>query len=77
MREYGSRNQLNITIQAPLIIVPVDSISDLCLVVDLGQLKIFNKFCLIKMKEKTGEEHRQPAITDNMAINLTDLKLSK
>ena len=77
MRKYGARNKLNITIQAPLIIVPVDSVTDLCLMVDLGQLKIFNKFCLIKTKPTTAEAHFQPAITDNMAIYLTDLKLSK
>jgi len=77
MRQHGARNKLNITIQAPLIIVPVDSVTDLCLMVDLGQLKIFNKFCLIKTKPKTAGAHFQPAITDNMAIYLTDLKLSK
>ena len=78
MREYGSRNKLNITIQAPLIIVPVDSLSDLCLIVDLGQLKMYNKFCLVKTKKPTeGGEQSQPAITDNMAISLTELKISK
>eukprot|EP00794_Sanderia_malayensis_P015967 gene15967-17573_t len=77
MKEYSSRNKLNVTIQAPLIIVPINSISELCLMVDLGQLKVHNRFCLIKTTSESDDELTQPAITDNMIIKLTDLKLSK
>ncbi len=43
--------------------------------VDLGQLKVHNKFCLVK----TGAagDDSPPAITDDMTVKLTDLKLSK
>ena len=72
-RESSSRNKLNVTIMAPLIIIPVDSTAELTLMVDLGQLKVYNTFSLVK----TQESDVNSVITDNMVVKLTDLKLSK
>ncbi|XP_065656239.1 intermembrane lipid transfer protein VPS13A isoform X1 [Hydra vulgaris] len=73
LQKHSSRNQMIIKIKAPLIIVPVHSLSELALVIDLGMLSIYNNFRLIN-KEKRPKDY---VIVDNMIIKLSELKLSK
>ena len=73
LQKHSSRNQLIVTIKAPLVIVPVHSLSELALVIDLGELRIYNNFRLLN-KEKRPKDY---VIVDNMVIKLSELKISK
>ena len=70
---HASRNLLNVVIRAPTIIVPVNSLSDLALMFDLGELRLFNNFKLLN-REKGA---KGAIVTDNITIRLTELKLLK
>ncbi|CAH1789713.1 unnamed protein product [Owenia fusiformis] len=73
LQDKASRIQLGISMKAPLIIVPQNSMSENALVADLGLLHIGNSFY---MAQKTNERGH-PAIFDHMKIELSDLKLSR
>ena len=72
--KHNSRNKLNITIRAPVIVVPVDSNSQLALLVDLGEIRIFNTFYILNKQKQHG---KHAVITDDMTIRLSDLKVFK
>lgn len=73
LSRHASRNLLNIVVRAPTIIVPVNSLSDLALMFDLGELRLFNNFKLLN-REKGA---KGAIVTDNITIRLTELKLLK
>ncbi|TRY69082.1 hypothetical protein TCAL_09656 [Tigriopus californicus] len=60
----ATRAQLNIMMDAPLIIIPVHSTSRTTFIADLGKLKLSNKFCLSDSR-----------VFDQMHFDLKDLKL--
>lgn len=73
MHEKASRVQLNINMNAPVIIVPQNSKSAEALVADLGYLTICNRFVLTGATNEVG----MPSILDKMMIELNKLQLSR
>lgn len=73
LNKHSSRIQLNIVLRAPTIVVPVGSLSDLALLVDLGELRVFNKFKIFNETKQV----KNAAITDSMTVRLAELKLLK
>jgi len=66
--------KLDINIKAPIIYMPMNSRSEHCLMLDMGNLKIKNVFMKLEMmKEDTGEY----PIVDNIKIDLQNVKLSR
>lgn len=72
---HSSRVQLNVLLKAPTIVVPVGSNSELSLLVDLGELRVFNVFKLLN--DDGSKYHKNAIITDNMTVKLSDLKVMK
>ena len=73
MHERNDRIALDITIKAPIIVVPKSSTSDKALVADLGLLKVQNVFTIAEGTE--GLE--SPAVLDTMNVDLQSLQLSR
>ena len=71
--KHNSRIQLNILLNAPTIIIPVGSNSEMALLVDLGELKIYNSFKLLN----DDRYHRNTVITDKLTIKFSNLTLMK
>lgn len=71
--KHSSRHQLNVTARAPMVVIPVHSNSDLALLVDLGELHVFNSFKIFNKDEGP----KNIVITDNITVKLSDLKLMK
>ena len=74
LSRHSSRVRLNIILKAPTIVIPVGSNSELALLVDLGELRVFNSF---KLLNDDGRSHKNAIITDNMTVKLSNLNLSK
>lgn len=74
LSRHSSRVRLNIILKAPTIVIPVGSNSELALLVDLGELRVFNSF---KLLNDDGKSHKNAIITDNMTVKLSNLNLSK
>lgn len=73
LHRSGQRIKLNISIQAPVIIVPVSSQSYEVIVVDLGYLQLTSTFHLV---EPGGNEStEQQPIYEKYSIELTKLQL--
>eukprot|EP00111_Clytia_hemisphaerica_P024656 TCONS_00072678-protein len=73
LNRHSSRVKLNVVLKAPTIIIPVGSNNELALLVDLGELRIYNTFKLLN----DDQYHKKSIITDNMTIKLSNLKLLK
>ncbi|XP_067143145.1 intermembrane lipid transfer protein Vps13 isoform X2 [Centruroides vittatus] len=71
--EKATRISLDVCVQAPVIVIPQNSLSTNSLVVDLGIIKIHNKFLLGEKRNELGI----PAIFEKMTVELHDLKLSR
>ena len=74
-QSQSSRVSLSVSIQAPLIIVPVSSTSQHALVANLGLLSLSNSFNLV-----TGGTHpsgSDAVIVDNMVVELTSVQLAR
>lgn len=69
--EKSTRILLNIVIEAPVIIMPQNSLSENTIIADLGVLKIQNRFRLGEKRNELG----MPAIFEKMSLDLTDLQL--
>ncbi|XP_074114843.1 vacuolar protein sorting 13C isoform X2 [Cotesia typhae] len=67
----ATRVELSIQLKAPVIYVPMNSKSEHCLMLDMGELTIYNS-----LKTLTVEEEEAP-IVDEMKIELANLKLSR
>ena len=63
--------KLDVSIQAPLVIIPVHSHSDRALVADLGNLNVNNSFKVVN--EGHGVDI---AVVDTMVVSFTSLQLS-
>jgi vacuolar protein sorting-associated protein 13A/C len=75
MQTQTSRISLAVSIQAPLIIIPVSSTSHDALVADLGLLMVSNTFNLFKPPTKA--DGSDAVIVDNMVVELNSVKLSR
>lgn len=75
MQTQTSRIRLAVSIQAPLIIIPVSSASHDALIADLGRLTVSNTFNLFK--PPTKDDGSDAVIVDNMVVELSSVKLSR
>ncbi|XP_072019770.1 intermembrane lipid transfer protein VPS13A-like [Amphiura filiformis] len=73
MSERADRIALDVSIKAPIIVVPKSSTSDKALVADLGLLRVQNSFSIAE--GTAGQE--TPAILDTMKITLEKLQLCR
>ncbi|CAD6244856.1 GSCOCG00013505001-RA-CDS [Cotesia congregata] len=67
----ATRVELSIKLKAPVIYVPMNSKSEHCLMLDMGELTIYNS-----LKTLNVEEEEAPVV-DEMKIELANLKLSR
>jgi len=59
--------------QAPVIIIPVNSKSCDVLIMDFGNLTMYNKFRTLNVRSSAG----YPAVVDELNLDLQNLKLSR
>lgn len=64
---------MNIKLKAPVIIVPTNSQSYDAVMLDLGNIVLSNRFLNLDVHNEAG----QPAVIDDLKLNLMDLKLSR
>lgn len=72
LAQRSFRVLINIDLKAPVIVIPQSSVSTNAVVVDLGLIRVQNKFSLV-----SGEDSLNPPIIDRMDVQLTELKLSR
>ncbi|KAL1007735.1 hypothetical protein UPYG_G00090880 [Umbra pygmaea] len=75
VRDFAQKSfrlSMDIKLKAPLIIIPQSSTSHNALEVDLGLITVGNSFSLLPVEGCT-----LPAVIDHMAVQLTQLKLSR
>ncbi|XP_053594598.1 intermembrane lipid transfer protein Vps13 isoform X2 [Microplitis demolitor] len=68
----AARIELSIKLKAPVIYVPMNSKSEHCLMLDMGQLTIYNT-----LKTLTTTQDGESPVVDEMKIELANLKLSR
>ena len=73
LQSQSSRISLSITIQAPLIIIPVNSTSFDAIVASLGQLRISNRFNLVLAGEDPSGS--DAVVVDKMVVELSSVQL--
>jgi len=66
---------LDISLKAPVIVVPENSKSTNVIVIDLGQLVVTNKFQ--KLTDQAKSSDGQYAVLDDMTVDLTHLNISR
>lgn len=72
----GKRIKLNIVVEAPEVVVPVQSDSYHTLVVDLGKISVSNSFCLVQV-EGGDELTKKSAIAEAMEVKLSNMQVSR
>ena len=73
LQTQSSRISLSVSIQAPLIVIPVSSTSRDALVANLGHLSVTNTFNLAHDgKDPSGSD---AVVIDNMVVELSSVKL--
>ncbi|XP_072472489.1 intermembrane lipid transfer protein VPS13C isoform X1 [Notamacropus eugenii] len=72
LAQRSFRVSISIDLKAPVIVIPQSSISSNAVVVDLGLIRIQNKFSQV-----SGEDCLLPPVIDKMVVQLTELKLSR
>ncbi|XP_027707786.1 vacuolar protein sorting-associated protein 13C [Vombatus ursinus] len=72
LAQRSFRVSISIDLKAPVIVIPQSSISCNTVVVDLGLIRIQNKFSQV-----SGEGCLLPPVIDEMVVQLTELKLSR
>ena len=86
--QSSSRVKLNVTIHAPMVVLPLSTPTQSALVANLGSLTVTNVFCLAAdiVRERHGSVSnldgflsptRQPAIVDKMTITLTEIQFGR
>ncbi|XP_015584675.1 vacuolar protein sorting-associated protein 13 isoform X2 [Cephus cinctus] len=73
VQEHATRIELSVNLKAPVVYVPMNSKSDHCLMMDMGNLTICNT---LKKLEVTNDAGESP-IVDEMKIDLQNIKLSR
>lgn len=71
--EKATRISMDVCVQAPVVVIPQNSLSTNTLVVDFGIIKVHNKFSLGEKRNELGI----PAIFEKLTVELHDLKLSR
>ena len=69
--QKAPRIQLDIQLQAPIVVVPQHSRSDNAIVADLGNISLANSFRIVDGKVSAVG---MPAVLEEMSIHMTDLK---
>ncbi|EMP30306.1 Vacuolar protein sorting-associated protein 13C [Chelonia mydas] len=72
LAERSLRLSMDIHLKAPVIIIPQSSVSDNAVLIDLGLIRVQNKFSLVP-----AEGCSLPPVIDKMDVQLTKLKLSR
>ncbi|XP_036909925.1 vacuolar protein sorting-associated protein 13C isoform X2 [Sturnira hondurensis] len=72
LAQKSFRLWVDISLKAPVIIIPQSSVSPNAVIADLGLIRVENKFSLVPM-----EHCSLPPVIDKMNIQLTQLKLSR
>ncbi|XP_042328008.1 LOW QUALITY PROTEIN: vacuolar protein sorting-associated protein 13C [Sceloporus undulatus] len=72
LAQRSFRLSMDINLKAPVIFIPQSSVSSNAVVVDLGLIKVQNKFTLVQ-----GEDCPLPPVMDRMDVQLTQLKMSR
>nr|XP_020640413.1 vacuolar protein sorting-associated protein 13C isoform X1 [Pogona vitticeps] len=75
MRDLAQRSfrlSMDIHLKAPVILIPQSSVSSNAIVIDLGLIRVQNKFSLVLEKDCP-----LPPVMDKMDVQLTQLKLSR
>lgn len=75
LQSHSSRISLSVSIQAPLIVIPVSSTSCDALVANLGHLSVSNTFNLVH--EGDDPSGSDAVIVDNMVVELSSVQLSR
>lgn len=69
LHKNATRIKLDVSIEAPEVVVPLRSDSDDVIVADLGKLKLVNSFYLVPQEGR--------AITESYDIRLSNLQVSR
>ncbi|XP_061451865.1 intermembrane lipid transfer protein VPS13C isoform X2 [Rhineura floridana] len=72
LAQRSFRLSMDINLKAPVILIPESSVSSNAIVIDLGLIKIQNKFSLV-----LTEDCPLPPVMDKMDVLLTQLKMSR
>ncbi|XP_074863378.1 intermembrane lipid transfer protein VPS13C isoform X3 [Carettochelys insculpta] len=72
LAQRSFRISMDIHLKAPVIIIPQSSVSDNAVLIDLGLIRVQNKFSMI-----SAEGCLLPPVIDKMDVQLTKLKLSR
>ncbi|XP_062998550.1 intermembrane lipid transfer protein VPS13C isoform X2 [Elgaria multicarinata webbii] len=72
LAQRSFRLSMDINLKAPVILIPQSSVSSNAVVIDLGLIKIQNKFSLV-----LAEDCPLPPVMDKMDVQLTRLKMSR
>ncbi|XP_034937793.1 vacuolar protein sorting-associated protein 13 isoform X2 [Chelonus insularis] len=72
VQESAARIELSINLKAPVIYVPLNSKSEHCLMLDMGNLTVFNN-----LKRLTINDSDDSPIVDEMRVELQNLKMSR
>ncbi|XP_058806498.1 intermembrane lipid transfer protein Vps13 isoform X2 [Phymastichus coffea] len=73
VHERAARIELSVKLKAPVIYVPLNSKSEYCLMLDMGNLTISNELSRLNVNTESGES----PIIDKMNVELQNLKLSR
>lgn len=73
LQTQSSRISLSVSIQAPLIVIPVSSTSLDALVANLGHLSVSNSFNLVHAGEDPSGS--DAVVVDNMVVELSSVQL--
>lgn len=69
----ATKISLNISLKAPVVVIPVKSNSLDAILLDLGTINLSNTFLTLDTKNAEGH----PAVVDNLKVALADLKVSR
>uniref|UniRef100_A0A8C4YCP0 Vacuolar protein sorting 13 homolog C n=1 Tax=Gopherus evgoodei TaxID=1825980 RepID=A0A8C4YCP0_9SAUR len=75
MKDFAKKSfrlSMDINLKAPVVVIPESSVSHNALVADLGLIRVQNEF-----KLDFTDKSSVPPVIDNMAVQLTHLKLSR
>ncbi|XP_023568424.1 vacuolar protein sorting-associated protein 13C [Octodon degus] len=72
LAQRSSRFSVHVDLRAPVVLIPQSSTSANVVVVDLGLIRVQNRFLLV-----AGEDTANPPVLDRMHVQLTELKLSR
>ena len=86
--QSSSRVKLDVTVHAPVVVLPLSATSQRAFIANLGSLAVSNEFCYASevVRARHGSvanpdgflsPKRQPAIVDKMTISLTEIQFGR